>query len=102
MKQFCFLELIEWLSTSDRRGRSGLELGSMNVNTLSLQWILSATVQRNAVWLCSAFTYCYQLLHSLSVSMSILNVTVTFFFFSFFCFDSDFTFIEVNEIFVTG
>lgn len=35
MKQFCFLELIEWLSTSDRRGRSGLELGSMNVNTLS-------------------------------------------------------------------
>lgn len=77
-------------------------VGQYECEHTELQWILSATVQRNAVWLCSAFTYCYQLLHSLSVSMSILNVTVTFFFFSFFCFDSDFTFIEVNEIFVTG
>lgn len=55
----------------------GFRVGQYECQHTELQWVLSVTVQRNVVWLCSAFTYCYQLLHSLSVSMSILNIIVT-------------------------
>lgn len=78
----------------------GFRVGQYECQHTELQWVLSVTVQRNVVWLCSAFTYCYQLLHSLSVSMSILNIIVTLLLLFFF--NSAFAFIEVSEIFVTG